>query len=254
MLTPVPNWQLVRDQEPRASIVPATLAALVVLLLTFGAKFAGAHPDSASSPPLRPTRVRLRYQKPADIVALFARERSPSERDEHVPRAARSDCAESLLPPGVDAVLPAGDSQQLLVVGTERHPSELRDCIAVLDVPIQQVAPNRERIILRPRHADPHRVRLAVLRLPDGGSASVSGRQLTLEGSAPWLHRALRQMIRGELNEPAALGQSSPRSIASTVLILRAPSQRVLWTHLEEHGSSGSGASVVAHSRLRTTK
>src|SRR5690242_10882039 len=78
-----------------------------------------AHPDSPSSPPLVPLRVRLQHQQPAGIVALFARERLPVLPGEHLPRAARSDNEESLLPGGIDAVFPAPDGDQLVVVGTE---------------------------------------------------------------------------------------------------------------------------------------
>src|SRR5947207_58623 len=86
-----------------SSAVPRLLA--VVSLLILGAGRGIAHTDSPGSPPLVPEVLHLSYRKSADIVALFARERLPNSPSGHVPRAARSDEAESLVPPGVDAVL-----------------------------------------------------------------------------------------------------------------------------------------------------
>src|SRR5439155_4998769 len=131
----------------------------------------------------------LKHQTPTEIVALFARERLPGPAGEHRPRAARSDSAESLLPGGVDAVFQGADGSQVVVVGTEVHPAELRDCIRLLDVPVETTGPDRANVVLTLRHGDPGRVRREALRLPGAGSAAVSGRQVTLEGTPAWLHR-----------------------------------------------------------------
>jgi hypothetical protein len=182
------------------------LGVLTLPLWILSAPSTSAHPDSPSSPPLIPLRIRLKHQKPAAIVALFARERLPVPPGEHLPRAARSDSAESLLPGGIDALFPAPDGAHLVVVGTEAHPAELRECIQMLDAPAEAAGPDRQRIVLTLRHADPGRARRAVLRLSATGSATVSGKQLALEGTRAWLHRALRQVIRVELKEPEELG------------------------------------------------
>jgi hypothetical protein len=158
---------------------------------------------------LRPIRVSLKYRKPADIVALFARERLRVASGDHVPRAARSDSAESLLPGGIDAVFPAPEPGQVVVVGTEAHPAEIRACIQLLDVPVETISAARQKVVLTLRHADPRQVRDIILRLPDAGAATTGGRQLTLEGTPAWLHRALRQVIRAELQEPPTAGLSA---------------------------------------------
>src|SRR5262249_7424641 len=182
------------------------LSAPAILVAMGAAPPVLAHPDSPSSPPLFPLRVPLKNVKPAEIVALFAREHLPASSGEHFPRAARSDGAESLLPGGIDAVLQFPAQGEVIVVGTEIHPQELRDCIRVLDAPVERTGPERERVTLTLGGADPLQVRDAVLRLPGSGTANGGGRQLTLEGSLDWLHRALRQVIRAELHEPATVG------------------------------------------------
>jgi hypothetical protein len=175
------------------------------LLLAFGAAPVRAHPDSAASPPLVPSALTLKHRTPAEIVALFARERLPEASGAPIPRAARVDEEESLVPYGVDAVLRNAILDQVILVGTERV-SEVRECIRVLDVPMERTGPDRQKIALTLRHADARRLRASVLRLPGAGSAQLRGRQLVLEGARAWLHRALRQVIRAELRQPASAG------------------------------------------------
>ena len=196
-------------ERGRTWLLSCLLAAFALTLLALSASRVFAHADSPGSPPLAPTPLRLKYRKPAEIVALFARERPPDAPGDHIPRAARSDEEESLVPPGVDAVLRAEDPDQVVLVGTE-HVPEISDCIQVLDVPLERTGPDREKIVLTLRHADARRLRTLILRLPEAGSAVLRGRQLVLEGKRAWLHRALRQVIRAELREPESTGLRSP--------------------------------------------
>jgi hypothetical protein len=205
------------------------LAPLTVPLLALSAGPVFGHADSPGSPPLVPSPLHLKYRKPAEIVALFARERlppgpgprtlpasragtrpsAPPAPGDHIPRAARTDEAESLVPPGVDAVLRTGDPDQVVLVGTEGVP-QIRDCIQVLDAPLERTGVDREKIVLTLRHADARRLRTLLLRLPEAGSALLRGRQVVVEGKRAWLHRALRQVIRAELKEPASTGLRLP--------------------------------------------
>src|SRR2546427_10267455 len=93
----------------RAWLLSCLLAAFALPLLALSAGRAFAHADSPGSPPLAPNPLRLKYRKPAEIVALFARERLPDAPGDHIPRAARSAEEESLVPAGVDAVLRGED-------------------------------------------------------------------------------------------------------------------------------------------------
>lgn len=186
------------------------LGVCLLPLLALDGAPALAHADSPSARPLLPHPVRLKYQTPAEIVALFALERLPGSSGEGIPRAACSDEPESLVPGGVSSMLRTPDSGQVVLVGTEGF-SDVRDCIAVLDAPIQNAGQGRQRIVLTPRHADPNRVRRVVLGYPGAGTATVNGRQLVLEGTRDWLHRALRQVIRGELRVPDSTGVPARR-------------------------------------------
>ncbi len=196
-------------ERGRTWLLSCLLAALALALLALSASRVFAHADSPGSPPLARTPLRLKYRKPAEIVALFAREGLPDDPGDHIPRAARSAEEESLVPAGVDAVLRTEDPDQVVLVGTE-HVPEISDCIQVLDVPLERTSPDREKIVLTLRHADARRLRTLILRLPEAGSAVLRGRQLVLEGKRAWLHRALRQVIRAELREPASTGLRSP--------------------------------------------
>jgi hypothetical protein len=179
-------------------------AGTLLCLLVLGAGQSFAHSDSPGSPPLLPTPIHLKHRTPRAIVSLFAREHLPVAPHGHIPRAARIDEAESLVPPGVDGVLLTG-TDQVIVVGTEGVP-DIEACIQVLDVPLETSGPDRERMVLTLRRADARQLRALVLRLPEAGAAVVKGRQLTLEGKPAWLHRAERQVIRAELREPATTG------------------------------------------------
>jgi hypothetical protein len=164
-----------------------------------------AHADSPASPPLRPSPLRLQHRTPAEIVALFARERRPAFPGDAVSRAARPDGAESLVPYGVEAVLRGAEPDQVILVGMEGV-AEVRDCIRMLDVPVETTGPGRAKVVLTLSRAGAVQVRGQVLRLPDAGSAVVKGAQLALEGKPAWLHRALRQVIRAELGQPETTG------------------------------------------------
>ena len=169
-------------------------------LLMAGTGPAWAHADSPASPPLVPTPLQLKYQKPAEIIALFAREQlSPGGRS---PRTARTDVEESLLPGGTDALLPGTQQDAVVLVGTEGV-ADVRDCIEVIDVPVESAGLGRERVVVKLQHADAVQVRAAVLGLPEAGKVVIQGRQIALTGTNAWLHRALRQVIRAELHEQA---------------------------------------------------
>ena len=113
------------------------------------------------------------------------------------------------MPDGVDAVLRAEDADQVVLVGTEGV-GDLKSCIAVLDAPLEQTGPARARIALTPRRADASVLRAAVLGLHR------LARRRSRAGSWCWReirhgsHRALRQVIRAELKEPAAMGLPRP--------------------------------------------
>jgi hypothetical protein len=177
-------------------------AFLALPLVLLGAAPALAHADSPGSLPLTPTPIRLKHQRPGEIVALFARERLPDAAGERLPRAARADTAESLLPPGIDAVLRASGTDEVVLVGMADSRADLEDCIQVIDVPVERKGPDRERMVLTLKRGNAQRVLQPVLRLPGAGSAAVTGQKVVLEGKPGWLHRALRQVIRAELNVP----------------------------------------------------
>jgi hypothetical protein len=193
----------------RARLLACLLTAFTLPLLALSASRVFAHADSPGSPPLLPTPLRLKYLKPAEIVALFAREWLPDTPSDNIPRAARIDEPESLVPGGVDAVLRTSEPDQVVLVGTEGV-EKLRDCIQMLDAPLERTGPDREKIVLTLRHADARRLLTLLLRLPEAGSALLRGRQVVLEGKRAWLHRALRQVIRAELKEPASTGRRLP--------------------------------------------
>jgi hypothetical protein len=178
--------------------------ALVALLLLLPAA-AHAHGATAGSMPLASGAVTLKHRRPAEIVALFARERLPEADQAAVPRAARAGVGDSLLPEGVDAIMRSAAANEVVMVGAEDRFPALAACLHVIDVPVETVGADRVRVVLALYQAAPQAVRRAVIRLPDAGSALAAGSQLTLEGSAAWVHQALRQVIRAELKlAPAA--------------------------------------------------
>lgn len=167
-----------------------------------------AHGATAGSKPLVPGRLALFHWKPGELVALFGREGYHDPQAGNL-RAARAGNAETLLPAGVDALLRA-ENGEVILVGSEGEMQTLADCISVVDVPRERAAAGREKLVITLHHADPHRLRAALLRLPREGTATFSGRRLGLEGSPAWIHAALRQVIRAELKLSGSTSQTDP--------------------------------------------
>jgi hypothetical protein len=184
----------------RGRRVVLALPFLVLTLVAVSAASVAAHTDSPGSLPLKPYSLRLQYRRPADIVALFSREQLP-DLEERIPRAARIDSPEAILPGGTEAIYRSGATDDLVIVATEGS-ANVEACIRELDVPVQQVGPDQVKVVLTLRHASPAGVRAAVLRLPGAGSATASGKQIALTGKPTWLHRALRSVIRAEFRLP----------------------------------------------------
>ncbi len=184
---------------------------LTVTLLSSGGRPVAAHPESSGSLPLRSVSIPLRHRSPADLVALFAREERPG-REEEIPRAARADNAETLLPGETQALLRTRTPGELVIVAMTGA-AELEAAVRLLDVPIHPAGPGREVVTVAPAHAPGPALRAAVLQLPGAGTATLAGGRLTLCGSPAWLHRALRCVLRAEFGvSPPAL--ASPRRAA----------------------------------------
>jgi hypothetical protein len=203
-----------RDSENsrvRRRLFFLTVSSLLLALLIAGPAGlpVSAHTDSPGSPPLAPSPFRLKHRQAAEIIALFSRERLPDAPGDSLPRAARTDTAESLVPSGADAILRGEAPGEVVLVGTEAVP-RLCACVELLDTPRERTGPDREKVVLTLRQADARRLRTQVLRLPSAGSAAVQGTRLVLEGDPAWLHRALRQVIRAELRMPETAGLPSP--------------------------------------------
>jgi len=195
------------EHLPRPRTVLRQLGlALILGLLVGGTRVppAVAHGMSAGDKPLVSGLVSLKHLRAGEVISLFAREHAPAN-SARLPRAARAGTDESLLPNGVDALLPAAGTDAVTLVGNEGFFPRLLDCLRVLDVPVESKASGRQRVVLNLRGADGRAIRTAVLRLPGRGSATLTGHQLVLEGTTEWLHRSLRQVIRGEMEERTTL-------------------------------------------------
>ncbi|MBM3459819.1 MAG: hypothetical protein FJX77_14965 [Armatimonadetes bacterium] len=159
---------------------------------------ARAHPESAGSLPLVPHSLVLRNRSAAEILLLLTREALPDPPSPAVPRAARTDNPDTLLPSGAQAVYRTPMPEELVLVTTEGA-EDAEACLRVLDAPLRLLGPQRARIQLRLRRAGPAALRAAVLRLPGAGSAALQGTTLTLEGTPGWLHQAQRTLFRAEI-------------------------------------------------------
>jgi hypothetical protein len=184
------RWQL------RAAVVVGLALAVLPVHSALG------HGMSAGDKPLVSGIVSLKHLHAGDVISLFSREQLPAGA--RLPRAARAGTGESLLPAGIDALLPTGDAGTLTLVGNEDVFLRLHDCLRILDVPMEITGPGRQRVVLTLVRAEARTVRAAILRLPGRGTAASDGHQLVVEGSPEWLHRALREVVREELQEPRA--------------------------------------------------
>lgn len=165
------------------------------VILGLGGSPAGAHGATAGDRPLTPIAFKLKHRSPAEIVALLARSDMPSGS---APRGARAGNAGALLPEGVDGVLRGPDPHSLLIVGNGSL-AAVESCLEVLDVPLAPTGGGDFRVTLNLRNAGARSLQALVRREPGRGDAAARGRTLTLQGSAAWLHRALRRVAQAEL-------------------------------------------------------
>lgn len=175
-------------------------------LLALSASGALAHGTTAGDLPLTTHTLQLRHRKPAEVVALFAREKVSGTQGERL-RGARAGIEGVLLPEGIDAVLRDGPDT-LTLVGFENRFEHLAACLQVVDVPVQKVG-ERVRVTLTLHSASARDLWQRLLRLPEG-AARVQEGQLVLEGRPAWLHGALREVIRAELRLPQANSPDQP--------------------------------------------
>ncbi len=154
---------------------------------------AWSHAPDSGSAPLEGTRVRLEHRTPQDIIALFSRATLPVGG--HLPRSARAETAESVLPPGVDGIL-RGEDGEVILVGAHERCRELSELLRRLD---EAVSTTADVVETRFQPAVSARELARQIRaLPGGGTVKVEGSELRLSGSREWLFRALRTAIQSE--------------------------------------------------------
>jgi hypothetical protein len=161
---------------------------------------AWAHGTTAGDLPVTPETVRVSHRPAVEIVALFASERLPNADTLRTLRGARAGNPEALLPAGIDGVLRNRQPADELVVAGFKDLGAVEDCIRVLDAPMENAGAGKQRVTLTLDRASAPALRVEARALPGSGRVTAEGKQLTLEGSPEWLHRALRQVIRAELN------------------------------------------------------
>jgi hypothetical protein len=110
---------------------------------------------------------------------------------------------ERALPAGVIGILAFPRDQSLLVRGLPAAIAALERAARVGDARIEDLPAGRARVVLSPQHVKPELLRERALRLPGAGTATVQRRSLELEGSRPWLQRAIGAAMRAEMAAPS---------------------------------------------------
>jgi hypothetical protein len=185
----------------RLALIVRAVVLLGLALCTFAGSPAGAHGASAGDKPVVTGVVTLQHLRASEVISLFARESLPRAAAKP-PRAAHAGTEESLLPSGIEGLLQTGEARTVALVGRDDQMPRLHDCLRVLDVPVETTTAGRQRVVLQLQQANVRALRAAILRLPGRGTAVANAHQLVLEGSLEWLHQALRQVIRAELQVP----------------------------------------------------
>lgn len=139
--------------------------------------------------------IRLTKQKPDFMMKFLSM--TPTEENIQGDTCANS----ALLPPGINRILASMADNSLIVSGTPAAVEALKRGVRVADVEMSHPAKNHTTLVLTPTRLQPRFLREQLLKLPEDGKASVRGERLRLEGTAAWVDRALRMVVRSEMAE-----------------------------------------------------
>jgi hypothetical protein len=155
-------------------------------------------------------KIKLVHQKPQELIQLLSpRPDSKAillkdEGGKAVAPPAGEELVrpeESLIPAGIQGILSFEHDNSLVVRGTLPAVEALKRGVRVADVEITRPAKGQSVMVLSPTRLQPKFLREQLLKLPVGGTATVNGERLRLEGAAAWVDQALRVVIRSEMAE-----------------------------------------------------
>ena len=139
--------------------------------------------------------IKLVHHEGAYIINLVAKE-TPSDT------ATSRPMERAIMPSGTSGVIALPREKQVFTAGTREAVELLRNGIRLVDVPRKKIAKDQESVVLAPQRVKPQELRESLLALPNGGAATVRDGSVVVEGSADWIHRALRQAMQAEMSAP----------------------------------------------------
>ncbi len=158
-----------------------------------------------ANPPVAPEpdgtifqRIALTHAEPLGVLRILTAETDVDRR------SGALHGKHSLVPAGIRATIAFPTGGTLMVKGEPPAVCQFALACTLLDVPTERRGDGRIRITLRPTRADLTELTRQIRELPGAGQVQLMAKSLTLEGSAAWLHQALRQAVRQELNGKGA--------------------------------------------------
>lgn len=105
---------------------------------------------------------------------------------------------DAVVPTGIQGLVLYPLNNTLLVQGEPGAVEALKKGLALVDQPLENPAKDQVRVKLQPQWIDAALLRIAVAAIPEGGTAELTGRTVTVAGTPAWLHQALRLSIQLE--------------------------------------------------------
>lgn len=143
-------------------------------------------------------KVSIKNLDPYDTIRLLLAAPAPVSAGPKSPQPV------SAVPNGITAILSYPLDHSLLVRGDAASVQLLKNALGVIDVPVDKLPGIASRVTLQPRAFRPEQFRALLPEEVGYGKITASEKELTLEGTKEWLHKALGLVARLEVAPPAA--------------------------------------------------
>lgn len=119
---------------------------------------------------------------------------------------------DAVVPNGIRGLVLYPLNNTMWVQGEPGAVGALKKGLSLVDQPLENPAKDQVRVTLQPQWIAPDLLRIAVAAIPEGGTAELTGRSVTVAGTPAWLHKALRLSIQLEAEAYRIAGaEKAPR-------------------------------------------
>lgn len=185
-------------------------------------------PDPTQPPGVREellhvSRYHLRHLD-AEVLLNLLFEQKSGDQKRLQDFTSRATGENRVVPDGITGAGNANTDNAIVIRGETAAIEQLRNAIAVVDVPAVSTESGSLRMVIQPRRVKLDRLRNLLAGLPGDGTVTADERELTLDGPPRWVRQMLRATLKYELHPPdGEVPAAAPEPVAA----------RLKLTHLE---------------------